>query len=267
MASRPRLVHTVLLTLLVLPWGWIRAEGPVPRPPCDGGPPVPPYPDTTDASPKLAIWHGADLSAAAWQLPAACGRFGTSSGLPTLALALTGAFHHTEGADALLARFGRISAVRGVRYWSVTDRRWQPLITEAAALSGPDPGLRRPDFTPAELKSGGGLYFALRGNRFSGEVLYRLHAHVAKPERLIVTVENVTPVRFLLLTVFAPGDLRSTYVLQPIAPGIWGYYALVMVRTGRLAIGHEASYANRAVALYRHTVGIPTDLAPPPVLR
>lgn len=257
------LLFAVLLAVPLPQPGSALADEPGPRPPCDGGPPVPPYPEAPDAAPNIAFWHGDRLAAVARRLSASCAAAVTGTGRPTLILALAGAFRHRGGADPLLARFGRVSALRTVRYWSVAGGRWLPMVDDAAALSRADPGERRPDFTVAEMKSGGDLYFAQRDNRSSGEVVYRLRVLESGPERVTLTIENASPVRFLLLTLFAPGDLRSTYVLQPIAQGVWGYYALVAVRAGPMAQGHEASYANRAVAVYRHVAGVPTDGAPP----
>ena len=68
-----------------------------------------------------------------------------------------------------------------------------------------------------------------------------------------------------MLTLFHPGDLQFVYFLEARLPGLWTLYSLS--RTGRgassLSSGHEASYVSRAVAFYRHIVGIPTDQNPP----
>ena len=72
--------------------------------------------------------------------------------------------------------------------------------------------------------------------------------------------------RLLLLALFAPGDLRSTFFLERLpASGVWGYYGLWGIRTNALTSGHEASSINRAVAMFRHLAGIPTDQEPPAV--
>ena len=85
------------------------------------------------------------------------------------------------------------------------------------------------------------------------------------PARVVIAIENLTPVRFLLVTLFAPGALQSVKFFELVSPGVWGVYLLT--RTGEgvraLAGGHEASYVNRAVAIYRHIAGIPTDEEPP----
>ena len=85
------------------------------------------------------------------------------------------------------------------------------------------------------------------------------------PTRLVIEVENVTPIRALLMTLFHPGDLQFVYFLERQAPDIWGLYSLS--RTGKgansLSGGHEASYVSRAVAFYRLIAGIPSDQNPP----
>jgi hypothetical protein len=84
-------------------------------------------------------------------------------------------------------------------------------------------------------------------------------------QHFLIETENLTPARWWALTLYKPGDLRSLYFLDQRSPGIWSYYSLTRIGGGqRLIAGHENSYINRAVALYRHFAGIPTDLEPPP---
>src|ERR1051325_9594239 len=108
----------------------------VPQPPCAGGAPVPQYADP----PAVRTWSGVDLPACLhW------------NGKARLVVALAGRFHHEGDVDALLQRFGAVSSMRGLRYWSVTDKAWRVLITHAASVRGRD-------FTPEELKRGEDLY-------------------------------------------------------------------------------------------------------------
>jgi hypothetical protein len=59
--------------------------------------------------------------------------------------------------------------------------------------------------------------------------------------------------------------MQSIYFLDRESDGVWRYYG--MVRTGknasRLTAGNASSAINRAVAFYRHFVGIPTAQEPP----
>jgi hypothetical protein len=182
-------------------------------------------------------------------------------------VALAGSFHHEGEANDLLAAFGRISSLRGIRYWSVGDRGWRTLVTGAVALDGPGTRRRRADFEPAEMSRGADLYFAQKDSRSSGEVIYRMRVLEDGPDRVAIAVENTTSVRFLLVPLFAPGDLRCTSYLERLFSGMWGYYALWGIRSDAQTSGHEASSVNRALAFYRHVAGIPTDQEPPAARR
>ena len=105
------------------------------------------------------------------------------------------------------------------------------------------------------------LYFAHDDNRTSGEVIYRLRVQELTLDRLVVTTENVSPVRKLMLRLAEPGGLQSVHFLERKTPHVWRYY--VLARTAEdftFLLGvTDRSYVNRAVALYRHFIGIPTD--------
>jgi hypothetical protein len=157
----------------------------------------------------------------------------------------------------LLARFGAVSALKGLKYWSVTEGRWLTLITKATALEGPDLDRPRSDFSLAEMRSGADLYFAQSENRAGGDVVYWMRVRDFGSNRLVVAIENASPVSRYLVTVFNPGDLASVHFLERRGPGVWGYYGLAWAGdslVSRLAVP-EASYVNRALALYRHFLG------------
>jgi hypothetical protein len=183
-------------------------------------------------------------------------------------VSLAGSFRFQGDGEDLLGRFGAASTVRGIRYWSASDQRWRVLITDAAALEGPNVKRRRPDFTAAEIKSRKVVYFLQDDSRSSGPVVYRLRLLEFGATRLVVQIENVSPVRIFMLTLFGPGDLEFVHFLEMRSPSLWQLYSLM--RTGRgassLSSGHQASYVSRAVALYRHIAGIPTDQNPPLVV-
>jgi hypothetical protein len=249
-------LENLAVALLLLSGSLRGSAQEVVHPPC-GGPPLPSYPAPGEP-PRIR-----SVKAAGWTAP---GCAGWTSARSTLLVGVAGSFEQDGGADALLAAFGRVSALAGTRYWSVSDHRWRTLVTDAAALQGPDPARRRPDFTPAEMAEGSSLYFVQADSRSSGEVVYRMRVLEKRPDRLVLAIANATPVRFLLLTLFAPGDLQSTFFLERLsASGTWGYYGLWGIRTNALTSGHEASSINRAVAMFRHLAGIPTDQEPPAV--
>ncbi|MGH6825451.1 MAG: DUF6675 family protein [Methyloceanibacter sp.] len=222
-----------------------------PLPPCAGVEPVPAY-AAPGAPPNSHVWKSAELGG--WTPPACAGFTAKGDGV---LVAVAGSFPFTGSADALLARFGAVSALKGLKYWSVTEGGWRTLITKASALEGPDASRPRSDFTLAEMRSGVGLYFAQSENRAAGDVVYRMRVRDFGPERFVVAIDNVSPVSRYLVTLFNPGDLTSIHFLERRSPGVWGYYGLAWAGDGlvsRLAVP-EASYLNRAMALYRHFLG------------
>jgi len=249
---------SALLALLILAWPALaRSEG-GPIAPCTSDEPAP---DPSFAeSPNARIWR-ADEIAPDW-VPADCIRWAASRF--TVLTAIAGYFRLDGSVDDLLARFGTPSRWRGIIYWSVTDGRWDTLITDSAALDLYNHQERRSDFTLSELKSGADLYFVQKDNRSSQPVIYRMRITAIEPNRLVVTIENVSAVTLFVFTLFDPGDLESTYIFKKVSPTSWAFYSLSGVRERAAVIGnHEASYLSRAAAIYRHLVGIPGDQEPP----
>jgi len=70
---------------------------------------------------------------------------------------------------------------------------------------------------------------------------------------------------YLFITLFQPGEMQSIYFLDRESENVWRYYSIVRTGTNanRLITGNESSAVNRAVAFYRHLVGIPTGQEPP----
>jgi len=229
-----------------------------PQPPC-GKEPVPPYPGLDDSA-IVKSWSKADFGRD-WRPPACTGW--TAVGFTTLVTTVA-RFRHTSEAAGLLRHIGAISELVGMRYWSTTHQQWQTLIVDAYAVTGSPPSQRRKDFTPEEMTEGKMLYYEQADN-LSGKAIYRLHIAEVSADRLVFDVENVSTVRYLLITLFHPGEMQSTYFLDRESEAVWRYYSIV--RTGkngnRLITGNESSAVNRAVAFYRYLVGIPTGQEPP----
>ncbi len=230
----------------------------LPRPPCEA-PPEPHYPSTAGGRANALVMQVND-AAPSWAPPACTGWAPAGAhGYHTL-VALAGRFRLAagQGPEAILHRLGAISSMRQLRFWSERAGDWRPFATEATALSAPDPAARRADFTAAELESGQPLHFLQRSNRLSGEVIYRMRVARLGPDRLLVHTENVTPVRFLLVTLFQPGALQSLQVAERLSATDWGFYILsrsTEAGTSPLASGHSAAYLNRADAVFRLAAG------------
>jgi hypothetical protein len=249
-------VRFVLATILLCHVHGYAQSGP--QPPC-GSDPVPAYPGLDDSA-VVKTWNKSEVGSD-WRPPACTGWAAT--GFTTLVTTVA-RFRYPSEAEGLLRRFGAISELAGMRYWSTTHKRWQTLIVDAYALTGSQTGQRREDFTPDEMREGKILYFEQVDN-LSGKGIYRMQVAEASADRIVFDVENVSTMSYLFMTVFHTGELQSIYFLDRESENVWRYYSIV--RTGknanRLLAGNESSAVNRAVAFYRHFVGIPADQEPP----
>jgi len=229
-----------------------------PQPPC-GKEPIPPY-LSLDELANVKSWSKSDFGRD-WKPPACTGW--SEVGFTTL-VTIAARFPHTSEAGGLLRHIGAISELAGMRYWSTTHKQWQTLIVDAYALTGSQSGQRREDFSSDEMKEGKVLYFEQVDN-LSGKTVYRMHIVEASASRLVFDVENVGTMRYFFIPILHPGELRSMYFLDRESDSVWRYYSIV--RTGKNAngviAGNESSSVNRAVAFYRHLVGIPATQEPP----
>jgi hypothetical protein len=130
-------------------------------------------------------------------------------------------------------------------------------VAEIAVSRSQDTNRPRGDFSLEEMKSGADLYFTETDNRTAQPIIYRMRVE-ATPSNLAISIENITPVRQFLFTLLDPGDLQSKHFFARAGPDTWTYYGLA--RTGAsssLLEVNEASYVNRALALYSHFTGTP----------
>lgn len=234
-----------------------------PTPPCQGQ--AWPAHAALAAPPAVASWQAADLDKLGWAPPACTGW--SSAVRSKSVVAVAGRFRFAGNADALLERAGAISTLRKVRYWSTTDKAWRPMVIDARALAGADAkSERRRDFAAAELPKGSQSYYWMDDSR-SGAVVYRMRVLERDAQRLVLAHDNASPVRAYGVTLFEPGALQTVEFLERQGADVWALYLLTRIDRGAsvFASGHEASSVNRAVALFRHLAGIPTDQEPPAV--
>jgi len=226
-------------------------------PPCDSSP-VPAY-APAGQPPATDVWSASDLARTSWQA-APCLNWGASR--TKLAAALAGEFRFAGSVDDLAVRLAHISSLKSVRYWSVSHKAWQPLVSDSGLLDGPD-GKGRADPASGELVPGSSfVYFEVS---HGARTVYRMTVRERTAERLVVSTENVTPIRVGILTAFEPAAMQTVIFLDRRGSGVWGYYQTLRATEGAsvIALGSDASYVNRLAALFRYTAGIPTDQEPP----
>ena len=166
--------------------------------------------------------------------------------------------------NAFIARLGAISTLAAVQYWSTTEQKWRPMVTSASAITSARSRLPRADYSLADLVAGEDRYYSVTDSRSGRAVAYRLRLLQSQPTGLLVETANVDAIRQWGITVYAPGGLHTLYFLKKQSPDVWDYYSVTRVLPDTfLAEGHDKSFINRAVALYRHIVGLPTDAEPP----
>jgi hypothetical protein len=251
----------MIVRALPLLWAAVSFAQSPPAPPCGGGTVFPSY-AAVDSAPKVEVYEREGLGGT-WVPPDCTGW--KSPGFAMLVVT-AGRFHAPSGAAGLIQRIGAISELKGIRYWSTTHQSWRTLINNSSALES-SAGPRRKDFAPDELTPGSTLYFEQEDN-LTGKATYRLRVLSISAERMVFETENVTTMRYLFVPVFHPGEIQAVYFLdrEPETEDVWRFYNISRTGPGAssLAIGHDASSINRAVALYRHLARIPTDQEPPP---
>lgn len=246
--------QSCLLALALAVAGSRSQAAPVPICPLLGSPPYPAYGEL-DGPPKVETWHELDLQ----QGP---GCIGPAQGPMSLVVALAGRFTHSGSIEDLATRIGAISSTEGLKYWSTTEVRWQVMIAKAFALDDPTTGSARPDFTAAEIFGARSLYFAQDETRTTGTNVYSLSAELTGSDRLVVTIMNLTTIRFSFINLFEPRSLLSIHFIERLEPDIWGYYGLSAARNDSIW-RYERSFINRAAAYYRFIVGEPATKRPP----
>jgi hypothetical protein len=216
-------------------------------------------PATMDTPPTVGIWFGDKM--VDWAPPACSGWLAQPF---TVLVETFGTTALTGGPDDILMRLARISDLTTIQYWSTTRQRWRTLISDAAALDGPDPEGRRADFSVAELRAGP-LFFWQDENTPLGRVTYQMHVRQADRDTVVVEIANALPARAGLFERVPPGRHTFFYRFHRSETGVWSLYGLMRSGSGPrlIASAGRKSYGNRAVALFRYLAGLPTDGTPP----
>jgi len=195
--------------------------------------------------------------------PTGAGCFG-ESGSPATWITVASVIRTADNRNTFIGRFGAIDQLLSVQYWSTTEHKWRPLVSSAFATALPDSTQPRGDYSVADLVLGENRYYEVTDTRSGHGVTYRLKVLLSQPGRIVIETANVEAIGRWGLTLYAPEGLHTLYFLDQRSPGVWAYYSITRVLPKTfLAQGHEKSYINRAVALYRQVVRLPTNAEPP----
>jgi len=181
---------------------------------------------------------------------------------PELLIRVVGSYVAPGDMAAQLLRLGAVSMLKGMPYWSFTDRKRLTLIHEAFAVDSLASLRPRADFTLEELQRGDELYFLQRDNRSSALVPYGLRVLPTGPESVLLRVENAGDVKMMGLTFLGAREVQWAVTLERLGGTRYGYRSLLAVQ--RLRIGsadkHRLSNLARAVAMFDLLAGQQTEI-------
>ncbi|MBP6902011.1 MAG: hypothetical protein KBC73_18080 [Burkholderiaceae bacterium] len=168
------------------------------------------------------------------------------------------------GLDEQLARFGAVSQLKGLPYWSYTDRKRQVLIRDSYAVETPGSTTPRPDYTLADLQRGRDLFFVHSDNRSSALVPYAIRLVHQDADRVHLRIENHGDIRFMGLSVVAPGEMQWGVMLERLGGTRYGYRSLLGLKKLRYGTAdkHRLSNLARVVAMFDLWSGRQTDIEP-----
>jgi hypothetical protein len=163
-----------------------------------------------------------------------------------------------------LLRLGAVSAMKGMTYWSFSDRKRQLLVRDSFAVDGPTSTKPRADFTLAELRSGAVLHYLQSDNRTSTLVPYSLQVLHSGNDSFTLRVENLGDVRFMGVTFVPARSMQWLLTVERLGPERWGYRSLQGVQ--QLGFGAAEKYRlsnlSRSVAMFDLLSGRQTEIEP-----
>jgi hypothetical protein len=213
-----------------------------------------------DSPPIAHVVHGKEDSVA----PLGAGCFAKTDSAATW-VTVSAMVRAAKNTNTLIGEFGAISELPTVRYWSTTDQKWRPLVSSAWAIGAAKSGQPRADYSPAELTAGNDQYYVIADSRSKRTTTFRLRILEVHRSRVVVETSNVDPIKQWGITLYGANALDTFYFLEERARGVWAYYSITRVVPASFLVGErDKSYINRAVALYRHYMRLPTDAEPPP---
>jgi hypothetical protein len=145
-----------------------------------------------------------------------------------------------------------VSSMKGIEYYSASRRRKRTLFAESYAIDDPVKRQRLPDPLVDEIPPSATIYIFQEDLTF-GKNVYRSDYHYDVEEgALALRNENLTPMRYLLMTMVQPAQSLTWIVLIPYEGNLL-FYGLACARTASLfglEKSKEDSFYNRLKAIY-----------------
>lgn len=175
-----------------------------------------------------------------------------------------GRFSHAGDTTALLSRFAAVSDMTEIRYWSVTRQAWKPLFKVSYAVDAITEA-RRDDFSMTELGIGSIVHLWQREAYLPKALEMEMRVLERSPNRLVITMANTAPVKWMFSRIIESGDYEFYYLLEREDASTWRYYNVTRLVGGGMAMAFlpDESFVNRAVAIFRYISGYATDTEPP----
>ncbi len=151
---------------------------------------------------------------------------------------------------AELARIlNSVHGMQGLEYWSASRQRMRTLYAEAWRTDSPEARARLPDpaAPPSSPGDASSFYAWLRDLTFGGNV-YRFDIAIG-PASALMRNENVSPIRYLLVPIVAPGRMRSRIHVIPCREGLLVHFFSTMEVSDLMARRVFESAGNKALAM------------------
>jgi hypothetical protein len=174
--------------------------------------------------------------------------------------ASAGRFEEPGGVDALLTRFGAVTAFTDIMYLSQHGNGWRHLVKRAYALASPNPDDARDDFTLAEMKSGEPLYLFMGGTAVNS-IVYRMTVLQQSDDRLTLALENTSTLRVIGIPLLREGAGQFLFSFERETGDVWKGYVMLRVGSAVNSLLRPSidEYKTRAVGMFRHFAGLPTQ--------
>ncbi|HWR12545.1 MAG TPA: DUF6675 family protein [Rectinemataceae bacterium] len=142
-----------------------------------------------------------------------------------------------------------VHTMEGIEYWSASRRVMRTLYAEAYRIDSPSKRSKLPDpLAPSSSSGDSQLFYAyLRDLTFGGNVMkYEVHVGAGF---ITMTNENVSTVKYYLLPLASPGNMKSGILIVPCSDGLLVHFLSTIDASDMLEKRVLESAGNKALAV------------------